>query len=248
MSSLSPPLEPLTKDLFIEDCGASTSIDDCTECGLNLGLEAPCYEAPASTWLCGGCGSAYFAAAPLKQPNANRKGARPAPLHQVISAAVIDAPTRRRQLPHRELHRVLQFLSMHQHDGCEKRDDPRFSMAMPILTLPLSRSFRVCGPAAEMTTINISRRGGALLHAQACTAPFLVLDLTVAGLGPLLVLLEVLRVRPLVSAFEIAGRWHCRVDVSHAPVAAVTAVTPKTDATATPADPSEMAGPAAPLH
>ncbi len=225
MSSLSAPLEHLASDLFIEDRRASSSIDSCTECDWFLGLEAPCYEAPASTWLCGGCGSAYFAAAPLQHHGGPRKGARPAPLHQVIGAAVIDTPEKRRQLPHRELHRVLQFLSSGEHVGIEKRDAPRVTMAMPLLALPLSRSFRVCGPATQMTTINISRRGGALLTAQACTAPYLAVDLTVSGIGPLIVLLEVLRVRPLVSAYEVAGRWHCRVNPAHGP--APTKTTPR---------------------
>jgi hypothetical protein len=191
--------------------GSATGIDACSECGSPLGLEAPSSESPASTWLCGGCGSAYFGALAPRELRPPRCSVRPTEIHQVISTAIMHPFSRGAAMPHRDLHCVLKFLARHDYSGPERRNNQRYAMAMPVLGVPLNGSFRVAGPAAEMTTINISRSGCALLDSQPCRAPYLVLDLSVTGLGPFLVILEALRMRPLMSAFEIAGRWHSRV-------------------------------------
>ena len=68
------------------------------------------------------------------------------------------------------------------------------------------------GPAIELTTTNISCGGASLLDDKPCDAAYLAIDLSGAGFGVIQALLEVLRVRRLMSAYVIAGRWHCRVN------------------------------------
>jgi hypothetical protein len=191
----------------IDEC----SIDACSRCKASLGLIAPTIHSPARCWLCGHCGSAYFAVAAER---ISRRGesvsARPVVYDQVLAAATIDV--QRSQVPRQELHGVLKYLATLEHQGFDKRRQPRYAIAMPVRTLPLGRNFRVTGPAVEMTTINISCGGAALLDEESCNAAYLAVDLTHPSLGTVQAILQVLRARPLMSAFEIAGRWHCRVD------------------------------------
>lgn len=190
-----------------------TSIENCSRCQAYLGLAPPSFASPAKSWLCGRCGSAYFAITSETQawpPRAT--SARPVVYDQVISAATTTRPTRRQKVPHRDLHRVLQYLSSFEHTGPEKRRERRHAVALPVMALPLASNFRVSGAAFELSTINISRGGASFMYAAEIEAAYLAIDFSYAGLGFVQALFEVLRVRPFLSAYEIAGRWHCRVN------------------------------------
>jgi hypothetical protein len=189
------------------------SIENCSRCSAYLGLAAPSFAAPAKSWLCGRCGSAFFAIVAETDVWPPRSTcARPVAYDQVISAATTARPTRRQQVPHRDLHRVLQYLSSFEHTGAEKRRERRHAVALPVMALPLARNFRVSGPAFELSTINISKGGASFMYSGQLEAAYLAIDFSYAGLGFIQALFEVLRVRPFLSAFEIAGRWHCRVN------------------------------------
>lgn len=198
------------------------SISGCGTCGAFLALVPPDIDNEASAWLCGKCGAAYFARRPDDADRFAHSNARPVAFYHVFQAANLQPASPRERLPHHDLHRVLRYLATIDHWGPERRGGKRNAMALPVMTLPLDKDFRVTGPAAGMTTINISRSGGALLSSAHCEAKYLAIDLTVAGWGVLLLLFEVLRSRPLVSAYEVGGRWVCRINPlpSHGPNAA----------------------------
>jgi hypothetical protein len=105
---------------------------------------------------------------------------------------------------------LVRFLSSMSADAENKRKEPRYPAILPVIAIPLGRNFRVIGKAVQMTTINISRSGTALLDIDSCTAPYLALDFAVAGMTARAVL-EVLRIRPVLSANEVAGRLKCRI-------------------------------------
>ena len=65
--------------------------------------------------------------------------------------------------------------------------------------------FRVCGEPVEMTTLNISLCGAALLHTRHTTVRYFALDFTMGGSELLQVVLEVTRVKSHGVVYEIAG-------------------------------------------
>jgi hypothetical protein len=188
---------------------ALRSLDHCSFCRLPLALAPPSLAEPASAWLCGGCGSGYFArlghdrATPLKN-------ARPVHFNQIFQAANLRPTAAWRRAPLPELRRVLQFFSSIDNGRGEKRRQRRHPVALPALALPLGHDFRVIGAAMEMTLVNLSRAGGALIDAEPCRAPYLAVDFPIARIH-IQGVLEVLRVRPFVSVHETAGRWFCRI-------------------------------------
>ena len=187
-----------------------SSLDKCSLCAVTLNLHAPSLEAPARPWLCGGCGSVYFARS--ADPAAVRSGkARVVPYEQVVDVAGVNNTTSPdRRVPRRALKQLVRFLSSRQSDGDNKRKEPRYPAILPVVAIPMGRNFRIIGKAVQMTTINVSRSGTALLDIDSCTASYLALDFSVAGMTARAVL-EVLRVRPVLSANEVAGRLKCRI-------------------------------------
>lgn len=185
------------------------SLEKCSLCAAPIHLQAPSLEIPAQPWLCGGCGSVYFACAP--QGAGGRSGkARVAPYEQIVDIAGMNAQGPDRRMPRRALKQLLRFLSSQSADVENKRKEPRYPAVLPVIAIPLGRNFRVIGQAVQMTTINISRSGTALLDIDSCSAPYLALDFSVAGMTARAVL-EVLRIRPILSATEVAGRLKCRI-------------------------------------
>jgi hypothetical protein len=193
---------------------AEASLQACSQCTANLGLSAPTNATPAKTWLCGRCGSAYFAVVDDGQEwSRATSSARPVAFDDVLAAAAVGRPpSSRLRVPLHELHRVLQSLAAIDYDGPERRREPRYSIAVPVLALPLGPNFRVIGPAAEPTTINISRGGACFLSDHYFRAAYVAIDFSYAGFGMIQAVLEVRRVAPLLSAHEVAGRWRCRVN------------------------------------
>jgi hypothetical protein len=205
------PASPATERAL--DVASDAAIDDCAECGVHLSLRPPSVDAPAKTWLCGGCGSAYFGVQVPKNLRAMRESrARRIAYREVLNAADIDADAHRRHLPRRELHGVLKHLETFGYDGREHRNERRFAAAMRVLAIPLASNFRVIGATAELMTLNISRSGAALVEARRSNAAYLAIDFCYTGFAGAQVILEVLRVQPFVSAYIVAGRWRCRIN------------------------------------
>ena len=188
------------------------SIDACSECCATLGLLAPDFLLPAHTWLCGRCGSAYFAASVNCHSQSSRGLARKVNYHDVLNAASVVKSSRRNYMPRRDLQQVLTFLAGNEHGGSEKRDEPRYAAAMPVLAMPLGPNFRVIGPSVQLTTLNISKSGASFIDVQSSNAAFLAIDFSYVGFGSIQAILKVQRVHPFLSAYEIAGRWQCRIN------------------------------------
>jgi hypothetical protein len=187
-----------------------TAMDHCSLCGALINLQPPTFDVPAMPWLCGGCGSVYLARS--AEPNAGlRSGkARVVPYDQIIDVASINSDSPNHHMPRRALKQLVRFLSSTRVEAEDKRREPRYPAILPVIAIPMGRNFRIIGKAVQMTTINISQSGTALLDLDACTASYLALDFAVAGLKAKAVL-EVLRVRPILSAHEVAGRLKCRI-------------------------------------
>ena len=116
----------------LDDC----SLEACSQCNAYLGLAPPTISAPAKCWLCGRCGSAYFAVTANQHGRLERTtSARSVAYEDVLEAATM-TPGRHR-VPRRELHDVLQYLATVDHRGEEKRSRRRFAIAMPVRALPL---------------------------------------------------------------------------------------------------------------
>jgi hypothetical protein len=187
----------------------ASSIEKCSLCSALINLHAPSLDKPARPWLCGGCGSVYFACAADSASGRSGK-ARVVPYGQIVDVAGTQAQSPDRRVPRRALKQLVRFLSSMSADAENKRKEPRYPAILPVIAIPLGRNFRVIGKAVQMTTINISRSGTALLDIDSCTAPYLALDFAVAGMTARAVL-EVLRIRPVLSANEVAGRLKCRI-------------------------------------
>ena len=196
---------------FGQIAGSVDSIGACSECCLPLDLAFPSVSQPARAWLCGECGSAYFARRDEVSSQSQFKGARAVHHECVFQAAELDDYC----LWHRghlsDLRRVLRFLSSFEHTGFEQRRETRHAVALRVLALPLGHNFRVIGEAVQMTMINISRAGAALLDPNPVKAPYLAIDFSVAGPNNVQAILDVLRVRSLFAAYETAGQWRCRI-------------------------------------
>jgi hypothetical protein len=188
-----------------------SAIDHCSRCTSVISLAAPSPESPASPWLCGGCGSVYFATG-LQERHWTRGGmARSVAYENVLDIASMHLGSRNHRLPRAELHRLLKFFSEGFPIVAEKRSHKRYAMALPVIAVPMGPNFRVIGPATQITTINVSRGGAALLDTNFCAADYLVLDFTPAGLSTAKAVFQVQRVTQIFSAFEVAGRLLARI-------------------------------------
>jgi hypothetical protein len=195
------------------DLNGNAIIETCGQCHAHLGLVAPRQDLPAKAWLCGRCGSAYLAADRQAGACQDRvSSARETSYEEVVEVATVVARSHRQPVPHRDLYQVLKYLSGLEHTGDERRREPRHAVAIPVLALPLDGTFRVAGAAVELTTINVSRSGAAFIDEATLSAAYLSIDFSYVGLGMIHAVLEVLRVRPVLSAYEVAGRWVCRVN------------------------------------
>lgn len=186
-------------------------IDRCTQCSAVISLLAPADDAPASPWLCGGCGSVYFAV-PADASARDRSGkARRVNYDKVIDVAAVDLIGERSRVPRAALHQLVRFLNTSWTEGHEKRQEARFGVTLPVIAVPLGPDFRVIGEATQMTTVNVSKAGAALFDVKPCHATYLTLDFAPAGLFTSKAILEVLRVGSAFSAYEVAGRLRCRI-------------------------------------
>lgn len=190
---------------------AADVLDVCTQCSATISLRAPTFHAPASPWLCGGCGSVYFAI-PADASVRDRSGkARRVNYEQVIDVAAVDLLGQGSAVPRAALHQLIRFLNASVVEGHEKRREPRFGVTLPVIAVPMGPDFRVIGEASRMTTVNVSKAGVALFDVKPCHAAYLTLDFSPAGMSSSKAILEVLRVSTVFSAYEVAGALRCRI-------------------------------------
>lgn len=202
---------PEPQSVRAERPGAVAAIDRCSQCAAVVSLVTPNTERAARPWLCGGCGSVYFAASGKASFGPHSGLARVAAYDEIINIATMDLASRNHRLPRAELTRLLRFFSEGPANVREKRKHKRYPMALPLVAVPLGSDFRVIGPATQITTINVSRGGASLLDTRLCIAKYLVLDFTLCGLDTAKAIFEVQRVKQILSAFEVAGRLLARI-------------------------------------
>jgi hypothetical protein len=190
------------------------SIRACTQCDGYLGLMAPSIKEAARCWICTRCRSAYLAAASPAMWMNGAPNARTVTYEQALSHVTMELTEN--QVPYQQLHELLKYLDRLPQAGSEMRKQARYTMAMPVWTLPLGDNFRVTGSAFRLSTINVSRGGASLFSEREINSPYLCVDLSDAGVGATQAILTVLRVRPLLSAYEVAGRWLARVSSTEA--------------------------------
>ncbi len=105
-----------------------------------------------------------------------------------------------------EAHRRLNAAPSSYRDT-EKRCEPRHSMALRAVVVPLNGQGEASGQAFVCLTNNISASGLSLLHTSAVSELLLEVTLDNVSGDPLHGTLEVLRCRAVAECFEIAGRF-----------------------------------------
>jgi hypothetical protein len=174
----------------------------CGNCGRAIGLVPPRPKTTARIWTCNGCASVFFGA-----ENEDATDGL-SPLHDAGRIAV-DALTEggnsvRAQLVSQS-QRLVEGLVADVYRGADRRIHTRYPVAAPVTGIPLSADFRVVGRALAMMTLNLSSGGVALIHKQACEAPYYALDFADAGFGVLQILLRVLRTSDIGLQHVTAG-------------------------------------------
>jgi ribosomal protein L37AE/L43A len=174
----------------------------CGSCGRAIALVPPRPKTTARIWTCNGCESVFFGA----ENEDVTEGLSPL---KDASRIAVDALTEggksvRAQLVSQS-HRLVEGLVADAYRGVERRSHARYPVAAPVTGIPLSADFRVVGPALAMMTLNLSSGGIALIHKQACEAPYFALDFADAGLGVLQILLRVLRTSDIGLQHVTAG-------------------------------------------
>jgi hypothetical protein len=115
------------------------------------------------------------------------------------------------RIPPQNVRRLVKALAPSGYAGPERRMHQRYPVTVPVVALPLAADFRIDGEPLQMTTVNVSLGGAALIHTRFIKAPNLALDFTVAGVELLQVVLKVLRVRGIGPVYEIGGEFISRL-------------------------------------
>lgn len=194
-----------------DDVDADFQIERCSSCSTPVSLRAPTVDSPASAWLCRRCGSVYFARAQERDGKPFSAGTRPVSYFEVMKAINIHVEGRTDPSLQRDVQRLVQCLASKSFAGDEVRRQPRHPVAAPVTIIPLSGDLRVAGQPARVMTLNLSSGGLAFAHRRRTTEPFLAIDFAACGIDILPAILQVTRVRPLAAAFEVAGRFVCRI-------------------------------------
>ena len=197
-------------DVYI-DTDAVFTIERCSSCSTPISLRAPTVDAPASAWLCRRCGSVYFARAQERDGQPFSAGTRPVSYFEVMKAINVHVEGRSDPSLQRDVQHLVQCLAAKTFAGNEIRRQPRHPVAAPITMIPLSGDLRVAGQPARVMTTNISSGGVAFVHRRRTVEPFLAIDFSACGIDILPAILQVTRVRPLAAAFEVAGKFLCRI-------------------------------------
>lgn len=189
----------------------AVSIDRCSGCGADVSLAPPTPALSARPWLCTRCGSVYFARHGAGEEDYCDMGIRPVSYGEVQRAINLNVEPPSSRIRRGDVERLVKCMSMKQYGGVDARREKRYPVAAPVTIVPLGPDFRVVGKPFRAMTTNISSGGSALIHSAPILEPFLALDFAVAGVKLSPAILEVLRVRQLALASEVAGRLVCRV-------------------------------------
>jgi predicted RNA-binding Zn-ribbon protein involved in translation (DUF1610 family) len=200
-----------TDEVDFEVAKGDFTIDRCSSCATKISLRAPTSESPASAWLCRRCGSVYFARCQEKDGKPFSAGTRLVPYFEVMKAINANIEGRSAAIPQKDVQRLVQCLASRSFHGQEARSQKRYPVAAPVTVVPLGADLRVAGQAARVMTINVSGGGAALVHARRVVEPFLAIDFCASGVDLLPAVLHVTRVRRLATAYEVAGRFLCRI-------------------------------------
>jgi hypothetical protein len=190
---------------------ANASIDRCSGCGADVSLLPPTAALSARPCLCTRCGSVYFARHGEGDESFCDMGIRPVSYAEVQRAINLNVEPSSNRIRRSHVERLVKCMSMKQYGGVDARREKRYPVAAPVTIVPLGPDFRVVGKPFRAMTTNISSGGSALIHAAPILDPFLALDFAVAGVKLSPAILEVLRVRQLAMASEVAGRLVCRI-------------------------------------
>jgi hypothetical protein len=170
---------------------------------------APTSNAPASAWLCGRCGSCYFAR-PHNGEEAAVGGVRSVSYYEVMKAIYMhmDGDT----CPVlRESDRARQCTAAQRYAGRENRKQKRFHCPALVTIVPLAADFRVAAQPTRVVTKNLSGGGAALAHRRRVNEPYLAIDFSASGIDLLPAILRVTRVRKDGDGFEIGGKFISRI-------------------------------------
>ncbi|HEX6961808.1 MAG TPA: PilZ domain-containing protein [Lacipirellula sp.] len=200
-----------TNDTEFDVVEGEFTIDRCSSCATRIALRSPTTESPASAWLCRRCGSVYFARCQEKDGKPFSAGTRLVSYFEVMKAINVHIDGKASPVSAKDVQRLVQCLATKSFNGREARKQKRFPVAAPVTVVPLGADLRVAGQPARVMTINISGGGAALVHARRVVEPFLAIDFSASGVDLLPAVLQVTRVRALASAFEVAGRFLCRI-------------------------------------
>jgi hypothetical protein len=198
-------------DVEFDTSDGEFTIDRCSSCGSRIALRSPTTESPASAWLCRRCGSVFFARAQERDGQPFSAGTRLVSYFEVMKAINVHIDGRTSPVAPKDVQRLVQCLAAKSFNGREGRKQKRHPVAAPVTVVPLGADLRVAGQPARVMTINISGGGAALVHARRIIEPYLAIDFGASGVELLPVVLQVTRVRALASAFEVAGKFLCRI-------------------------------------
>jgi predicted RNA-binding Zn-ribbon protein involved in translation (DUF1610 family) len=200
-----------TTDAEFDTAETEFTIDRCSSCGTRIALRSPTTDSPASAWLCRRCGSVFFARCQEKDGQPFSAGTRLVSYFEVMKAINVHIDRGASSIPQKDVQRLVQCLATKTFNGREGRKQKRHPVAAPVTVVPLGADLRVAGQPARVMTINISSGGVALVHARRIVEPYLAIDFSASGVDLLPVILQVKRVRTLASAFEVAGKFLCRI-------------------------------------
>jgi hypothetical protein len=204
--------QPAGVRLRTEDLEAH-AVEQCSNCGTPIALQPPTPSQPACTWLCKTCGLIYFGGDD-ESAAARSIGlikAKDGECNPFVAEVKVSVDARHGCVPPENVQRIIRALTQNHYHGAERRKGKHYAVAVPVVAVPLGADFGIIGEPVQMTTINVSQTGAALLHTRFTQAPYYALDFTLAGVELVQVVLEVLRVRNVGVLYEVAGRFVSRL-------------------------------------
>lgn len=186
-------------------------IELCGGCGASIALVPPNDNAPASPWKCRGCGAIYLACAQRRSGALFQGGVQPAFYMDVIEDAALRPAAQQLELSAEDLRQLQRCLPESSPRGGNARSSQRYKVTTPITLLPLAIDFRIDGPLAAASTLDVSCGGLALLSRQPLAATYLAIEFLDAGARMPALILRPSRCTPLGAAFAIAGDFVCRI-------------------------------------
>jgi hypothetical protein len=182
-------------------------VEQCSGCGAAVALRPPSVGAAVGAWCCDKCGAVYFGADEQSAAD-GFSGLVRAPERLFCPAAKkIQTSAAVEHGPPEHVQRLLKCLAGKEYTGPERRRGKHYQVRRRAVVIPLAADFRVDGPPMEMTTLNVSLYGAALLHTRHINAMYLALDFTMDSSHLLQTVMSVLRVRSMGLGYEVAGEF-----------------------------------------